>query len=167
MTAGKYEPQPVIAENRLIGFIEGRRVRFGAGQLAIEDLGPKHDIAANSIDRLVAAGIDQPSAGIRRQPGGPLFHRGCECLLARLFGQIEIAEQADQCREHTTRLPAKYLLDFPVYLARARHHARGHFLGGGRPDGSHFDASDPGAGYSRRNSDRFVEVLGLNQVVAA
>jgi hypothetical protein len=67
MTAGEYEPQPVIAENRFIGFIEGRhRVRFGTGQLAIENLGSKHDLAANSIDRLVAAGIDQPGAGIRR-----------------------------------------------------------------------------------------------------
>jgi len=40
-----------------------------------------------------------------------LFNGGGKCFLPRFLGQIEIAEQADQCREDPTRLSAKDFLD--------------------------------------------------------
>ena len=88
------------------------RIRCGAGDLPIENLGPKDCIAADTIDRLVAPGIDQPGSRILRHAARrPLLQRGGECFLPRLFGQIEIAEQADQCCENTTRLSAKDCFD--------------------------------------------------------
>jgi len=117
-----------------------------------------------------------------------LLHGGREGFLPRLFSRIEIAEQADQCCENTTRLSAKDFLECPignahvhggllafmadclrswptgcVHARRAR--ARPH-LSLRRPDGPHFDAAVFGAGDPRCNGNGLVQVLRLDQVVA-
>ncbi len=61
--------------------------------------------AADAVDRLEAAGGDQP----RHRVGGnavarPLLDRGLERVLHRLFGEVEVAEQADQRRQHLARV---------------------------------------------------------------
>ena len=55
----------------------------------------------------------------------PLFQRGGEGLLAGLLGQIEIAEQADQGCENTTRLSAKYFLMHGAAAAHCRRRSGG------------------------------------------
>src|SRR5947209_5375853 len=51
----------------------------------------------NMIESFVASGLNEPSAWkLRDALRSPLVHRGRERILRRLFGQIEIAEQADQ-----------------------------------------------------------------------
>ena len=73
-------------------------------------LAAKRDVAADAIDRLVAPDIDQPGARIGRQAGvGPALQRHRECILQRILGQIEIADEADQGRQRPARLVAKYL----------------------------------------------------------
>jgi len=95
---------------RLLG--NGRRVGFGAGDFTTLNRGPEKRIAADTIDSLIAAGLDQPSTWICRHAcRRPLFYGSSEGLLPRLFGRIEIAEQADQCCENTTRLSAKDFFD--------------------------------------------------------
>jgi hypothetical protein len=112
MAAGKYKTQPIVPEYRFVHIVEHDFVHRRTGQLASGDFRSEQDIAAKSIDCLVAAGIDQPSTRIvRHAVPRPLLKGGGICLLPRFFCQIEIAEQADQCREHPTRLPAKDFLD--------------------------------------------------------
>src|SRR6185312_1054566 len=116
MAASKDETQPVVAERLIVRILGHRRnVRLGARYLALENIGAKDSIAADAIDRFVAARPDQPRARIGRHAcRRPLLDGGREGLLPRLFGQIEIAEQADQCCKNTTRLPAEDLLNYPI-----------------------------------------------------
>ena len=88
MTARKDEPQPVIAESAVVLVLrDGGGVRLGAGDLAALDLGAEHDIAADAVNRFIAAGPDQPRARIFRYAlRRPLFHSGDERFLPRLFG---------------------------------------------------------------------------------
>ena len=73
-------------------------------------------IAAQTIDRLVAAGADQPGARIGRQSVlRPLRERGGEGVLHGLLGQLEIAEQADQRGQYAATLVAEQQLD-PIRL---------------------------------------------------
>src|SRR3974390_1677214 len=99
MAAGKNETQPVVLEYRLLVIDEGILgvgLSLGRSKLAIDDLCPEQNIAANAVNCLVEAGIDEPCAGITRHPElRPLFDRGRKCLLLSLLGQVEIAEQAD------------------------------------------------------------------------
>ena len=45
---------------------------------------------------------DQPGARVPRDAGtGPLLDRGRECVVQRLLGEIEIAEEADQRGQDT------------------------------------------------------------------
>ena len=76
-------------------------------------LAAKRDVAADAIDRLVASDIDQPRARIGRQAGGrPALQRHRKRILQRIFGEIEIADEADQRRQRPPRLVAKYFFDF-------------------------------------------------------
>jgi hypothetical protein len=63
--------------------------------------------AAERVDGLEAAGGDQPGPGI---PGnaflGPALHRRGERFLHCFLGQIEVAEQADESREHSAGFSA-------------------------------------------------------------
>ena len=75
-------------------------------------LAAKRDVAANAVDRLVAPDIDQPCPRIGRQAGiGPALQRHRECVLQRVLGEIEIADEADQRRQRPARLVAKYFFD--------------------------------------------------------
>src|SRR5579872_650750 len=75
-------------------------------------LAAKGDLPANAVNRLVAADIDEPRAGIGRRLGrGPAFQRRREGLLQYVFGQIEIADEADQGGQRPARLVTKDLVD--------------------------------------------------------
>src|SRR5580658_1679819 len=112
MAAGEDEAQSVIAEYGLVLLVdEHLRLGLRGGAFEIQDLALKYRIAAHAIHGLVAARAHQPGAWIRRYSGGrPLFDGRRKGVLPRLLGPIEIAEQADQCRQDTARLSAKYLI---------------------------------------------------------
>mgnify|MGYP003694247669 CR=1 FL=1 len=75
-------------------------------------LAAKRDRAANAIDRLVASDIDQPRPRIDRQIGGrPALQRHRKCILQRVLGEIEIADEADQRRQRPARLVAEDFFD--------------------------------------------------------
>ena len=51
----------------------------------------------DAVDGLVPGGLDDPGARELGDAGGPpLVHGGRKGFLRRLFGQVEIADQADQ-----------------------------------------------------------------------
>ena len=71
----------------IVGLVRKRSVEAGA--------------AAHGVDCLEAAGRDEPRARIVGQPFvRPLLDRRRKGVVHRLFGAIEIAEQADQGRQH-------------------------------------------------------------------
>src|SRR5215207_1433420 len=73
----------------------------------------ERDVASDAIDRLVAADIDQPGAGIGRHAGvWPPRQRYRERILQCILGEIEIADEADQGRQRPARLVAKDFFDF-------------------------------------------------------
>jgi hypothetical protein len=60
-----------------------------------------------SIARLRAVAISQP-AGLAGPPSRGLRFRGDrECLLGRVHGQFDVAEESDQRREHPVPLVAE------------------------------------------------------------
>ena len=63
--------------------------------------------AADGVDGLEAARRDEPRAWIVRDPvARPLLERGAKCVVQRLLGDVEIAEQTDQRCEDAARFGA-------------------------------------------------------------
>ena len=57
----------------------------------------KSRLATDAVDSFVLGGLNDP--GARRfwnALARPLVHSGCKCFLGRLFGEVEVAEQADE-----------------------------------------------------------------------
>src|SRR5207253_11468249 len=62
---------------------------------------------ADGIDRLEAAGRDEPGARVRRHAfGGPLLERRAERLVQRLLREVEVDQQAQERRKNTARFRA-------------------------------------------------------------
>ena len=75
----------------------------GGGDVAVDRV--EAGAPADAVDRLEAARGDEP----RHRVGGdavarPLLDGGPERVLHRLFGEVEVAEQADQRRQHLARI---------------------------------------------------------------
>ena len=71
-------------------------------------LAAKRDVAADAVDRLVAPDIDQPGARICGQIAfRPPLQRHGKGILQRVFGEIEIADEADQGGQRPARLVAE------------------------------------------------------------
>ena len=52
---------------------------------------------AEAVDGLVAGGLDDPGAGMLGDAGfAPLLDGGGEGLLGAVFGELEVAEEADE-----------------------------------------------------------------------
>ena len=63
--------------------------------------------ASQAIDRLVPRRLNEPGARIVRQPRRrPLLESRRERLVNHLLGEVEVAEEADQCREDAPRFRA-------------------------------------------------------------
>src|SRR6516225_10938956 len=70
-------------------------------------------LPAHAIDCLVACDIDAPCPRIGWRLGRrPAFQRNRKGLLQRVFGKIEIADEADQRGQRPPRLVAEYPVDF-------------------------------------------------------
>ncbi len=73
--------------------------------------------AADQIDRLMLRGPHQPRAWLLRHAGdGPLLERGHQCVLRKLFGRCEIANDASQPGDEPGRLDAPDRFDRAVRL---------------------------------------------------
>jgi hypothetical protein len=62
-------------------------------------------LTAQAVDRPVAGDAGDPGTGVGGDAvPGPALQRGHEGLLHRLFGELEIADHADQRRDRPSRL---------------------------------------------------------------
>ena len=116
MAAREDEPQPIVLD---VSVEHGRQVLgFGGqllGQLVVERArAPAH---ADAVDALEAARRHEPGARVRGHAfARPLLDRGAKRLVQRFLGEVEIAEQADQRREHAPRFRAINRVDRAAYV---------------------------------------------------
>ena len=112
MAADEDQPQHVVVEGCIHHLVRGLRVELDlVRQLLL--LAAKIDLPPHPVDRLVARDIDQPCARVgRRWRIRPAFQRHRERVLQGFFGQVEIADQADQGRKRPARLVAERCFDF-------------------------------------------------------
>ena len=104
MATGEDQPQPIVLDV----LVRAGRVGPGdflesAGDLWLQFI--ESTSTPERIDRLEAAGGNQPGPRVGRYPlRFPALDRGGERLVQRLLGEVEIVEQSNQRREHSSRL---------------------------------------------------------------
>ena len=94
MAAGEDQLEPLVGNHGVlvVGELLGTREQLG---LACEGL-----LTADPVDRPVARRCDDPRAGVRgRAVARPPFGCDEECVLYRILGEIEIAEDAAEDRD--------------------------------------------------------------------
>ena len=107
MAAGEHQLEALVGEGVLV-----HGVFSPLGHIEQPGLGGQHPIAADAIDRPVASDGDQPAGRARRRPlAGPTRRGAREGLLRGLLGEVEVAEEADQCREDAIPVVSKDLFD--------------------------------------------------------
>jgi hypothetical protein len=105
MAAGEDQLEPLVFDYRVVKFVHGH-----FGHLQLTGLLGERPLASDPIDRPVAGGDRQPSAGVGRNPfAGPTLRGDREGLLGGLLSEIEIAEEADQRGQDTPPLLAEDL----------------------------------------------------------
>src|SRR5205085_1669927 len=110
VAAGEDEAQPIILDRLALGRLLGRE-RLGV--LLFQRIEAR--ASANGVDRLEAAGRDQPGARIVGQPlRRPLLERGAKRFVQRFLGEVEVTEQPHQRREHAARLRTVNRLDLRI-----------------------------------------------------
>src|SRR5687768_9668973 len=140
MTAGEDQAEAVILQRSIVqlrspGVLLRQPLREGS-ERTVEPSPPPE-----LVDRLEAAGRDQPGPGIVGQPGlRPPRQSSRERILERFLGQIEISEEAYEGRQNPARLGTVELLDGATQhrtprsgAPRPRHAGRREFS---RPPGS-------------------------------
>ena len=105
VAAREDEPKAIVFErfilerNRLDRGLELTR-QFG-------DRGIETSAPAQDVDRLETTGRDEPRERVARQPvARPTLDRSRECFVQRLLGEVEVADQANERGQHTTRIRA-------------------------------------------------------------
>ena len=107
VAAGEDQLQPLVRERLLVHL-----VLHGLGHLEQARLLGERALATQAVDRAVAGRDRQPRARIgRRAVARPALGGSRERLLRGFLGEIEVAEEADQAREHTAPLVAEDLLE--------------------------------------------------------
>jgi hypothetical protein len=92
MAAGEDQLEPLVLDHGVVKFVHRR-----SGHLQLTGLLGQRPLASDPVDRPVARGDRQPSAGVGRDPiAGPALRGDRERLLGGLLGEIEIAEETDQ-----------------------------------------------------------------------
>ena len=112
VAASEDEAEPIVFDVVAIGRRSGAR---GLVELFGDfgERGIKPGAAADGVDRFEAAGRDEPCAGIVGHAFfWPLFHCRGEGIVKGFFGEVEVAEQADERGEHAARLGAVNGVDF-------------------------------------------------------
>jgi hypothetical protein len=106
VAAGEYETQAIVLDTLVV--VERLRVG-GDGVDLVGNIvdGVESRAPAYAVDGLETTGRDEPRARIVRYTiARPLLQRRLEGIVQRLFGDVEITEQADQRGEDTARLRA-------------------------------------------------------------
>jgi hypothetical protein len=109
VTTREDELEALVREAHLILTLLGHVHRLAALLLfELLRLARERAIAADPVDRAVARRAQQPPARVRRRTvAWPALRRDRERLLSGLLGEVEVAEKADQRREHAWPLLAK------------------------------------------------------------
>jgi hypothetical protein len=107
VAAREDQAQPVVSHSALLlWFIAGVQQR----SLRMAVLPGR--LPAETVDRPVAGGRDDPTRGTRRQPGGrPPLHRRGERVLDGFLGDVDVTEDADHDGDRATILLAENTLD--------------------------------------------------------
>jgi hypothetical protein len=108
VAAGEDEAQPIGLERRIVGL----GCCKGLDALDMIVLRLEACASPNPVDRLESAGRDEPGRRVCRQTfARPLLERRADGVVQRFFGELEVAQQADQRGEHAARLAAVDRLD--------------------------------------------------------
>jgi hypothetical protein len=106
VAAGEDEPQSVVAHrtpslrSSLVRRIEGHRERGGLRVARVA-----RALASDAIDGAVARrGGDPRARVVRRAVDRPALERGDERVLDRLLSEVDVAEEADQGGDGSSRL---------------------------------------------------------------
>src|SRR5438105_1007377 len=113
MAAGEEELQPLVRDRRLV-----QLVHFVHGLRHVEQAGLRGEraIAADAVDRAVACGGHEPGPRVGGRPfARPALRGDREGLLGGLLGEVEVAEEANQRREHAAPFVAEDLLEARFY----------------------------------------------------
>jgi hypothetical protein len=152
VTAGEDQPKPVILHGSHLRVVV-THVQQGGLRLAVVT----GRLAAQPVDGAATGGGHDPAAGIGRQALVWPFQQGrLEGVLDRLLGELDAAEEADQCRDRPSVLLPKHLGDGFKVKGRLGH------LSSRGPPGT--DAPRPAATGRRlaRPRQRGIQVSGLD-----
>ena len=107
MAAREDELEPLVGNRHLVHLVLRR-----LGQREQARLLHERPFAPDAVDRAVPPGGDEPGARVgRRSLARPPLGRDRECLLCGFLGELEVAEEADEVREHAAPLVAEDLLE--------------------------------------------------------
>ncbi len=116
MAAGEDELEALICDHDLIEV-----VFHGFGAIEEERLLGERAPAADPVDGTVARRGDEPGTRVRRYPlARPPLGRNRERVLGGFLGEVEVAEEADQRREHAAPFVAEDLLEDRQYSTTGR-----------------------------------------------
>ena len=154
VAAGEDQPQPVVTDAALVAVARVDRAREHRHLL---ELGGPGRGAAQPVDGAVARGRREPRAGIARDAvARPAFEREGEGVLRALLGEVPVARHPDEGGDDLAPLVAECCrdggLDVGDYISQI---------------GLTSIDAVPGAGDLRRDLDRLVEVLAVDEVEAA
>ena len=91
----KIKPQPVVAHRNLL--VDGLRLPLREQPLRLPVALVPRGLTAQPIDRAIACRRDDPPGRTGRQTARrPPLARDHECLLDRVLGDVDVAEDADQ-----------------------------------------------------------------------
>jgi len=113
MAAGENQPQDVVFQFTVFGRIHRYPLPdpMIGGEVGCDlpALRQKTHVASQAIDRLVAADIDQPGAGICRNAfDWPLMKCRCEGILHCIFGELKVAEKPNQRSQNAATFVAEH-----------------------------------------------------------
>ena len=112
MAAREDERQSLVRDDRLVVH------RFLRLLLQLGDELGQASLSAQAVDRLAPRGHREPRAGARGNPGArPRDERGRQRVLERVFRKVDVAQVANQRRDHAPVLGAEDRLDSP-YIAQ-------------------------------------------------
>jgi hypothetical protein len=121
MAAGEDQLEPLVRERLLVHLLVHLDFH-GLGHIEQARLLGECALAAQAVNGAIARGDRQPRARIgRRAFARPALRGSRERLLRRFFGEIEVAEEADQVGEDAAPLVAEDLLEQRLPLHQGPH----------------------------------------------
>ena len=116
MAAREHELEPLVGEG---GLVHG--VLHSLGHPEQVGLRGQRAIAADAVEGPVARGRDEPRAGTGGDPvSRPALCGDRERLLRGFLGEIEVAEEADECGEDVSPLRAEDLVEVGYHSTTGR-----------------------------------------------